>query len=450
MIRTKKGLDLPIAGSPEAVIDAGPPIRAVAVLGDDYPGMKPTMLVQAGDRVRRGQALFSDKKNPGVNFTAPVSGIVAGVHRGAKRSLMSVEIEIDPDAADDAESFARYQRDQLSGLERGQVVENLAASGLWTALRTRPFSKVPALESEPHSLFVTAMDSNPLAADPSLIIAEHPEQFAAGLDVLAKLTAGKVFVCHEAGRQVPTGSDPRVSAEAFAGPHPAGLPGTHIHFLDPVGPHKTVWFIGYQDVIAIGYLFLEGRLWTERVVALGGPGVKRPRLLRTVLGANLTELTAGELEAGEHRVISGSVLSGHRAERPVDFIGRYHVQVSVLPEDRERRLFGYLSPGPDRHSILPIYLSKWLGKRPLRFTTTTNGSPRGMVPVGTYERVMPLDILPTQLLRSLLVKDIESAVNLGCLELDEDDIAPCTYVCPAKYEYGPVLRDVLTLIEKEG
>jgi Na+-transporting NADH:ubiquinone oxidoreductase subunit A len=447
MIRTKKGLDLPIAGAPQPVIEEGPRTRSVAVLGEDYPGMKPTMMVQSGDRVKRGQALFSDKKTRGVYYTAPAAGIVAAIHRGAKRSLQSVEIEVD---GDEAETFTRYDRGALATLGRDAVIENLTASGLWTALRTRPFSKVPVPDSEPHSMFVTAIDTNPLAGEPSLIIAEHAAAFEAGLDVLATLTPGKVFVCHQDGRQVPKGTNPRIVTEAFAGPHPAGLPGTHIHYLDPVGPHKTVWFIGYQDVIAVGYLFTTGELWTERVVALGGPGVTRPRLLRTLLGANLTELTSGELDDGEYRVISGSVLSGHRAERPVDFLGRYHVQVSVLPEDRERRLFGYLSLGPDRHSVLPIYLSNWFGKRPLRFTTTTNGSPRGMVPVGTYERVMPLDILPTQLLRSLLVNDIETAINLGCLELDEDDIAPCTYVCPAKYEYGPVLREVLTQIEKEG
>jgi Na+-transporting NADH:ubiquinone oxidoreductase subunit A len=447
MIRTKKGLDLPIAGAPHAVIEAGPRIRSVGLLGGDYPGMRPTMLVQAGDRVKLGQPLFSDKKNRGIYFTAPAAGIVTEVHRGAKRSLQSVEIEID---GDDAVTFPSHGRQDLRSLARDEVVDTLTRSGLWTALRTRPFSRVPQIDGTPHSIFVTAIDTNPLAAEPSLIIAEHAAQFEAGVDVLATLTTGRVFVCHRDGQQVPNGTDPRCTTEAFAGPHPAGLPGTHIHFLDPVGPHKTVWFIGYQDVIAIGYLFGEGRLWNERIVALGGPGVQRPRLLRTLLGANLTELTAGELDAGEHRVISGSVLSGNRSERPTDFLGRYHVQVSVLPEDRERRLFGYLSPGTDRHSVLPIYLSNWLGKRPLRFTTTTNGSPRGMVPVGAYERVMPLDILPTHLLRSLLVNDIETAINLGCLELDEDDIAPCTYVCPAKYEYGPVLRHVLTQIEKEG
>lgn len=447
MIRTRKGLDLPIAGVPEPVVEAGRVVRTVAVLGDDYPGMKPTMQVAEGDRIRCGQLLFTDKKNEAVRYTAPAAGVVRAIHRGAKRALQSVVIECDDGGA---ESFVSYSATALAGLDRAAVVENLLASGLWTALRTRPYSKVPPADSEPHSIFVTAIDTNPLAAEPAPLVRERAEAFAAGLAVLARLTPGKVFVCHRAGETVPGGDDPRVACEAFAGPHPAGLPGTHIHFLDPVGPHKTVWFVGYQDVIAIGYLFLEGVLWTERVVALGGPGVTRPRLLRTRLGADLVDLTEGELAAGRQRVISGSVLSGHTAEQPLNYLGRYHVQVSVLPEDRERRLLGYMSVGVDRHSVLPIYLSGWFGRRPLKFTTSSNGSPRGMVPVGSYERVTPLDILPTQLLRSLLVKDLETAVNLGCLELDEEDVAPFTYACPAKYEYGPVLRDVLTTIEKEG
>lgn len=447
MIKTKKGLDLPIAGAPEQVIQAAGAVRSVAVLGDDYPGMKPTMLVAEGDRVKLGQPLFADKKKEGVLFTAPAAGVVRAINRGAKRALLSVVVEVD---GDESESFPAVGAAGIPGLGREQVVETLAASGLWTALRTRPFSRIPALDGEPHSIFVTAMDTNPLAPDPAVIIAEVPELFAAGLDVLARLTEGKVFVCHQAGDSVPSGRDPKIVSEGFSGPHPAGLPGTHIHFLDPVGQHKTVWFVGYQDVIAIGALFVEGRIRTERVVALGGPGVERPRLLRTRLGASLEDLTAGELRGGEYRIISGSVFAGRKAEGSAAFLGRYHVQVSVLPEDRERRLFGYLTPGQNRHSVLPVYLSGWLQKGPLQFTTTTNGSPRGMVPVGSYERVMPLDILPTQLLRSLLVGDIDTAIKLGCLELDEDDIALCTYACPGKYEYGPVLRKMLTQIEKEG
>ncbi|MEZ5560360.1 MAG: Na(+)-translocating NADH-quinone reductase subunit A [Pseudomonadales bacterium] len=447
MIKIKKGLDLPIAGRPEAAIDTAGAVRSVAVLGEDYPGMKPTMLVQEGDRVALGQPLFTDKKTEGVVYTSPGAGTVSAINRGAKRVLQSVVIDLEGDAA---EQFSSHEPSAVATLERAAVVEQLRASGLWTALRTRPFSRVPALDSEPHSIFVTAMDSNPLGGDPTLVIAEHPVQFAAGLDVLARLTPGKVFVCHAPEARLPSGSDARVVSESFSGPHPAGLPGTHIHFLDPVSAAKTVWFIGCQDVIAIGYLFLEGRLWCERVVALAGPGVERPRMVRTRLGADLEQLTAGQLKQGEFRVISGSVLAGRTARGAERYLGRYHVQVSVLAEDRERRLFGYLTPGTDRHSVLPIYLSRWIGSKPLQFTTTTNGSPRGMVPVGAYERVMPLDVLPTQLLRALLVGDIDNAIKLGCLELDEDDIALCTYACPGKYEYGPVLRRMLDTIEKEG
>ena len=203
-------------------------------------------------------------------------------------------------------------------------------------------------------------------------------------------------------------------------------------------------------MIAFGHLFLTGKILAERVVSLAGPGVSNPRLLRTSLGANLTELVAGELAEGEQRVISGSVLSGRGADSPLDYLGRYHQQVAVLGQSRSRDLLGYLSVGTKKHSVFPVFLSKWLGEKTVEFTTSTNGSPRAMVPIGTYDTLIPMDILATQLLRSLLVGDIESAINLGCLELDEEDIALCTYSCPGKYEYGPVLRDMLTQIEREG
>jgi len=452
MIKISKGLDLPIAGKPEQQIDATPRYtRSVALLGDDYPGMKPTMLVGEGDTVQLGSPLFSDKKNEGVVFTAPAAGRVAAINRGAKRVLLSVVIDVAEDAdGSAAPTWDHNGADELVTLERSTVVERLIESGLWTALRARPYSKIPAVDAEPHSLFVTAMDSNPLAADPAVVINEYATEFAAGLDVLSRLTSGPVYVCQEAGKYLPAGNAPSLSVQEFSGVHPAGLPGTHIHFLDPVGPGKSVWFIGYQDVIAVGYLFLNGSLWTDRIVAIGGPGCRAPRLLRTRLGASLDELSAGELADGPQRVISGSVLAGRTAEGPEAFLGRYHTQVSVLPEDSERRLFGWLTPGADKHSVFPVYLSRWLGKQTVSFSTTTNGSPRGMVPIGTYESVMPLDILATQLLRSLLVGDLETAINLGALELDEEDVALCTYACPGKYEYGPVLRDLLTQIEKEG
>ena len=447
MIKIKQGLDLPIAGKPEQSIGEGRSVSTLAILGDDYPGMKPTMAVAEGDQVTKGQILFSCKKTEGVVYTSPVAGKVTGINRGAKRVLRSVVIETGEGGE---ETFAAHSSEQIAGLDRAAVVEQLRISGAWTGLRTRPFAKVPAVDTTPSSIFVTAMDSSPLAADADVIIAEYANEFSAGLDVVARLTDGPVHVCHAAGKFLPTGSAAQITSHEFAGPHPAGLAGTHIHFIDPVSGTKTVWYLNYQDVIAMGHLFLTGKIFSERVVAIGGPGAVNPRLVKTLVGANLEELTAGELADANQRVISGSVLSGHAATGVVAYLGRYHQQVSVLPEDRERRLFGYLAPGADRHSVFPAFISKWLGEKNVSFTTTTNGSPRAMVPIGTYDAVMPLDILATQLLRSLLVGDLETAINLGCLELDEEDIALCTYACPGKYEFGPVLRHVLTQIEKEG
>lgn len=447
MIRIRKGLDLPIAGAPVQVVEGARPVRFAAVLGHDYVGMRPTMAVRVGDRVKRGSVLFTDKKNEGVCFTAPVAGRISSINRGAKRALLSVVIEV---GEDETESFDAMNPDQIAALDRTAIVARLVDTGLWTALRTRPFSKVPARDQVPHSIFVTAMDSNPLAPDVAALINLQAEAFSIGLGVLTKLTEGPVYVCHAHAAQVPVVAGDRLAVETFAGVHPAGLVGTHIHHLDPVSASKTVWHIGAQDVIAIANTLLQGSLWNERIVALGGPGVQRPRLLRTVLGASLEELTAGELVNAEQRVISGSVFGGREAAGAEAYLGRYHQQVSVLPEDHERRLFGYLSPGPNLHSVFPIFLSAWLPRKLLHFSTTSNGSPRAMVPIGTYESVMPLDILATQLLRAVLVEDLEMAAALGCLELDEEDVALCTYACPGKYEYAPALRNVLTLIEKEG
>lgn len=445
MIKLKHGLDLPITGAPAQRIEAARPVRSVAVIGFDYHGMKPTMEVQVGDRVKLGQLLFTDKKTPGVRYTAPAAGVISAIHRGEKRVLQSVVIDIE---GDEQETFSQYAADQLDSLSDSQVRENLQQSGLWTALRTRPFSKVPALDAVPSSIFVTAIDTHPLAADPAVIIGEHAADFENGLKVLGNLA--KVFLCKAEGVSLPGENVAKVQSEAFAGPHPAGLPGTHIHFLDPVSVSKSVWQIGYQDVIAVGKLFTTGQLFVERVVALGGPVVEQPRLLRTRLGASLEELTAGELKPGFNRVVSGSVFGGRTAQGAFAFLGRYHNQVSCLSEGNEREMMHYLRAGVNKHSVLNIFVSKLAGSKLFNFTTTTNGSPRAMVPVGNYEAVMPLDILPTQLLRYLIVGDTEMAQKLGCLELDEEDLALCTYVCAGKYEYGPILRDNLTRIEKEG
>lgn len=447
MIKITKGLDIPLAGVPEQQRIDNVPVTRVAVKGDDYVGLRPSMAVQEGDRVLKGQLLFDDKKIPGVRFTAPASGIVSAIHRGERRVLQSVVIDID---GDDAVAFPHFAADELATLPRETVEAQLIESGLWTAMRTRPFSKSPAPGTQPAAIFVTAMDTNPLAADPQPIILAQREAFDAGLTLLTRLTDGKVHVCQASGGKLGGHPCGQVTFNQFTGPHPAGLVGTHIHFLEPVSLEKQVWHLNYQDVIAIGKLFLDGELWVERVIALGGPQVKQPRLLRTRLGASLEELTQGELLEGENRVLSGSVLNGSQAVGPQAFLGRFHLQVSVLKEGREKELLGWVAPGRDKFSITRTTLGHFLKHKLFKLSTDTHGGARVMVPIGSYERVMPLDILPTMLLRDLLAGDSDSAQALGCLELDEEDLALCTYVCPGKYEYGPVLRSVLTQIEQEG
>lgn len=443
MIDIKAGLNLPIKGSPRQELGAAPATRSVALLGSDYPGMKPTMLVREGDRVKLGQPVFTDKKNEGVVYTAPGAGVVTAIHRGERRVFQALVIELDSE--EELVSFTPIP--DVTSASREAIVNRLVESGLWTAIRKRPFDKVPAIESVPHSIFVNAMDTHPLAGDPMIAIARHAEAFAYGLSVLRRLTDGPVHVCTAVGVNL---SVEQVTVTEFSGPHPAGLVGTHIHHLDPIGEGKEVWHLNAQDVIAIGILCRDGQLFVERVVSLAGPAVQDPRLIVTRLGACLADVVAEQLVDGTHRTVSGSVLGGRTAAGVNGYLGRYHLQISCLEEGTARIPFGWLSPGSDKHSVMGIYLSKLFPKKTLTYTTNTNGSPRAMVPVGAYEKVMPLDILPTQLLRALIVGDTDMAVKLGALELAEEDLALCTYVCPGKYEYGPILRDNLTTIEVEG
>lgn len=443
----KRGLDIPVAGAPEQHIEIARHIDRVGLIGDDYIGMKPTMLVQQGERVKLGQVLFEDKKTPGVNYTAPAAGTVVEINRGLKRRFESLVIEV---GGDDAVSGETYTEGALAGLGREKVTAGLLSIGLWPSLRTRPYGRVPKPGSVPRAIFVQAIDTNPLAADPTVALAGREHHFTAGLVALSQLTDGTVYVCKSPTASLPGEGISGVRFETFSGPHPAGLPGTHIHFLEPVGPNKTVWYLNSQDVAAIGAWFTTGRLDPRRVIALGGPQVQTPRLLETRLGADVLQLTEGELKGTDNRIISGSILHGRKIERPVHYLSRYAQQISVLKEGHQREFLGWQKPGFEKFSIVRVFASSLSKDKRFALTTSTEGSERAMVPIGTYERVMPLDVLPTPLLRALIVRDTDAAQQLGVLELEEEDLALCTFVCPGKYEYGSILRDNLRKIEIEG
>lgn len=456
----KKGLDLPIQGAPEDTLADAPPVKRVAVMAEDFVGMKPKMHCRVGDNLRRGQLLFEDRKSDGVRHTAPGAGRVVAINRGDFRALQSIVIELSESEAqgkptsEDFQQFSSYTGKKADELNREEVVSLLAESGLWTALRTRPFGRVPSPKDQaPAAIFVTASDSQPLAPSIDRMLEGQQEDFERGLKIIAKLSEGPTFLCKKAGSNVSAGSASAVKVEEFKGPHPAGNVGLHIHTLMPVDRNRCVWHLGCQDVIAVGKLFSDGKLDCRRVVALSGPQFGRPRHLVTRIGAELEPLVKEELKSGENRVISGSVLSGRRSQGEVHgFLGRYHQQISALAEGRERELLGWVKPGAKRFSISNAYTSA-LGrgsKKFFPFTTNKMGSPRAMVPIGMYEQVFPFDILPTFLLRALLSKDTSRAEALGVLELDAEDMDLCTFVCPGKQNYATALRENLEQIRSEG
>ena len=452
--RIKKGLYLPISGKPEQVIDRRILASRVALLADDYIGLRPTMHVSQGDSVRRGQLLFEDKKTQGVRYTSPAQGRVVAINRGARRAFQSLIIELstaERSGRGDQEKFGAFTGRHPSGLNEDGVKELLLESGLWTALRTRPFSRIANPATRPHSIFVTAVDTEPLAPDVDVAILNREDDLARGLAALTHLSDGPVFFCTSDNYPLPVPTIDGVRHEKFSGQHPAGTVGLHIHTLDPVDRNRTVWHLGYQDTLAIGQLFGTGMLDVERIISLAGPAVQRPRLLRTRLGSATAEITKDELASEDTRVISGSVLSGQIAMGPIKgFLGRYHRQISVLAEYRNREFLGWAELGFSKYSTTGAFLSRLLPNRHFALTTTTNGSQRAIVPIGLYEQVMPFDLQPTFLLKALIMNDLERAEQLGCLELDAEDLALCTFLCPGKNTYGPYLRKVLTAVEKEG
>ncbi|MFV0491848.1 MAG: Na(+)-translocating NADH-quinone reductase subunit A [Pseudorhodobacter sp.] len=443
--KLRKGLDLPISGAPREEIGTGPQIRTIGLLGADYLGLKPRLAVEQGDVVAAGSPVFASKETPDAVVVSPVAGRVKAINRGARRILLSVEIELDENAAPPVDFSTTGDIATAEGL-----VARLCAAGLWTSFRTRPYSKVPDPASRPAAIYVTAMDSEPLAPDAALIIADAGDAFAKGLEAVARLCDGTTYLCHTAGTDIPGADLQGVDPVSFSGPHPAGLPGTHMHFLDPPSATRTVWTIWYQDIIAIGRMLTTGHVDGERVIALSGPLCSNPRLIRTVSGASMVELTAGEIDTSvPARLISGSVLSGRAGAGVEAYLGRYARQITVIEEDHKQIPLGWIRPMSNKYAVQPV-LGSALSRKLYALTSNLNGGRRAMVPIGTFETLMPQDFLPTQMLRALLVMDTDTAQALGALELDEEDLGLVGFSCPAKYEYGLALRDCLTKIEKEG
>ena len=437
MFKTKKGLNLPISGNPSSDVDSSTAVNSIGILGADYVGLKPTMMVDEGETVLSGQKLFENKKNPGTFITSPSSGVVRSINRGEKRRFVSLIIDTD-------NTLDQVQFD-LNNYSNS--MDFLVDSGALAYFRTRPYNRMPEPNELPSAIFINACDTNPLSVDPHELIKLDQDLFNKGLHFIQAINSDIKTFCSFQDNAFDQ-SVQGVNYNQFDGPHPAGLVGTHIHFLYPVGQNRTVWSISWQEVISLGFLIQNQILRSYKYISFGGPNTHDPKILKLKYGSNLSEVTAGKI-FDNSRVISGSVLHGHTGENVMNYIGAFDNQVSVLPDESNDILFNWAMPGSRLHSKLSAFISSWIKPKNFKFNVSMNGGNRAIVPVSSYQEIMPLNILMTQLLKSLVTLDIELGEKLGVLELAPEDLALASYVCPSKYDYQSILDSNLEKMFEE-
>ncbi|MEP7110426.1 MAG: Na(+)-translocating NADH-quinone reductase subunit A [Ferruginibacter sp.] len=445
-IKIKRGLDIKLAGEASKVFSNLALPEIIAIQPPDFTGLTPKLVIKEGDEVQSGTPLFYDKNNESIKFSSPVSGEVIEIVRGEKRKILKVKI-----LADKEIKYVTQDKANPSELSRENIVEAIKNSGAWPFIRQRPFGIIANPDKMPKSIFISAFDSNPLAPDIDFIMQGNEENFQVGLDALQKLTDGKIHLNTNAA--ITPGSifsNARgVVINKISGPHPAGNLGTQIHHIDPVNKGEVVWCINPQDVLIIGKLFSTGKFDASRVVALTGSQVKNPKYYKTIVGSSVKNiLTDGGLKEGENRIISGNVLTG--IQIPVDGnLGFYDSQITVIPEGHEHEFMGWLAPGFNKFSMSRTFFSWLTPNKKHQLNTNLHGEERPFVVTGQYERVFPMDIYPVQLLKSILIEDIEMMEKLGIYEVVEEDFALCEFVCTSKIKSQEIIRRGLDIIQKE-
>lgn len=451
VISTSRGYDILLEGEPKSksVMDAY--VTTYAILPPNFIGLSPIpkVTVEVGDNVKAGDILFFDKKRPEIKYVAPVSGEVIEINRGAKRSIAEVVILADKELV-----YRSYDVPDPDNASREDLVAFLLESGAWPLLRQRPYNTVPDHDEVPRDVYISTFDSAPLAPDMDIVVDGREAAFQKGLDVLGKLTAGKVYLGLDARdkEQAPhTAFAEATGVEKyyFSGKHPIGNVGVQLHNTRPIGGDDVVWTPGVQDVITLGALFTEKKFMAERVVALVGSELKEPKYVRTYQGARIKELVDGNLTSEKVRLISGDVLSGQKVAED-SYLNFYSQQLTVIEEGDYYELFGWLLPIDPRPSISGTFPNFLFPGLKFKGDTNTHGERRAFVKTGDYERVLPMDIYPQQLMKSIMVADIERMEGLGIKELVEEDVALCEFVCVSKQPLQQILRQGLDKMREEG
>ncbi|MGB0931102.1 MAG: Na(+)-translocating NADH-quinone reductase subunit A [Chitinophagales bacterium] len=452
-IKLKRGYDIKIVGEPKQDTVNNFQARTYSIKPPNFEGMYPIpkLLVQVGDEVKAGDGLFFDKSNPDVIYAAPVSGEVIEVKRGLKRAIVEVII-----LADNNVTFKQFDKINPS-TSKEAIIKSLLQSGGWAFLRQRPYNVVASPSETPKNIFISGFDTAPLAPDYSYVMQGQGKYFQAGVDVLKKLTSGKVHlsVNDQTGSTDTYTSVKGIEVHKINGPHPTGTVGTQIHHLAPLAKGEVVWTINPQDVLVIGRLALDGEFNTERLVSVGGPVVKNPQYYKTYLGANIANMVKDNLSNDHVRYISGNPLTGSIIEAN-GHLGFWNHQLTVLEEGDAYEMFGWILPGlgwilpgnrPSVSKTFPAFLKP---NKAYDVTTNTHGEHRAFVVTGLYEKVTPLDIYPMQLLKSIMYGDFDQMEGLGIYEVVEEDLALCGFVCPSKTEVQAILRQGLDMMREQG
>ena len=443
--RIKKGLDIKLKGKAEKIYKRAERASAYALKPTDFHGIMPKLLAKPGDKVNVGSPLFYDKYNERVKFTSPVSGKVKAINRGERRKILEVVIQ-----PDDKDEFVEFKTGNSGDLTRDEIVEIFLESGMWPVIRQRPYDIIPKPESIPRDIFISGFDSSPLAADVDFIVKDFKDEFQEGINILNKLSGGGVYLSTNAAYPpCKTYAEVKgVKHYQFRGPHPTGNVGIQVHHIKPINKGEVIWYVRPQDVIRIGNLFRNGTLDNSTVVALAGSEVQKPVYYKLSIGSSITPLIKDNIKEGDLRFISGNVLTGTRIEKD-GYIGFYANLVSVIPEGKYFEFFGWAKPGFNKFSISRTYWSWLKPNKRYRLDTNLKGGRRAYVVTGQYEKVFPMNIYPVQLVKSILVEDIDKMEKLGIYEVAEEDMALCEFVCTSKTEVQKIIRQGLDLMKKE-
>ncbi|MBN1767730.1 MAG: Na(+)-translocating NADH-quinone reductase subunit A [Prolixibacteraceae bacterium] len=441
-IKIKKGFDIKLKGQADLSIGKAVDTNRYAVKPTDFLGLKPKLCVKADDIVKAGTPLFFDKSQPEVKFTSPVSGKVVAINRGERRRILEIEIE-----SNGKFESVDFPVEEIKSLNRDKVKKNLLESGLWPFMVQRPFGVIPQVNEMPRDIFITSFDSSPLAPDYEFTLAGEMENIQAGIDVVSKLSKGKVYLGLRPGSKFSTLKG--VEINYLNGPHPAGNIGIQLHKIAPLNKGEIVWTLNLQTLLYIGKLFKTGKLNLERLVAVCGSEVKKPQYIKAVAGASVKTLINGNTKnETNERLISGNVLTGEKLEEN-GFTRLIDNQVTVIPEGNEIEPFGWIAPGFNKFTAGKTFLSKLMPRKSYVLNANYHGGERAFVVSGQYEKVLPMDIYPVYLLKAILVNDIDKMENLGIYEVVEEDMALCEYVCSSKIEVQSILRNGINTMIKE-